>query len=185
MVCDNQVFHSLRADCIRRDVPVAESDDERLPAWSQQFTQRSPYCPRGIGKAARFPARERLEFRRDIRSARLAECLLSLCARDLYDCHAHAMPLLFARNDAGKLRLLLRGALIQCLGLHCQICSWLHRLTSRLVFLRKRRLCEKNFLKSPKKRLILSDYAAIIYFCMKRYLFLYSRYWRRCSYAQH
>ena len=74
-----------------------------------------------------------------------AERLLALGACDFHDCHAYTVPLLFARGDAGKLRLFLRGALIQRLGLHRQIRSWLHRLTSRLVFPESRGICEKFF----------------------------------------
>ena len=89
--------------------------------------------------------RQRVELGRDIGAARLAERLLALGACDFHDCHAYTVPLLFARGDAGKLRLFLRGALIQRLGLHRQIRSWLHRLTSRLVFPESRGICEKFF----------------------------------------
>lgn len=48
MARDDQTLHGLRADGVGRDVPVAQPDDERLPARPQQLAQRPAHGAHGI-----------------------------------------------------------------------------------------------------------------------------------------
>ena len=102
----DEIADGLGPDGVGRDLPVAEADDERLPARPQQLAQRPADRPRRCGKAPGLPPRQRVELGCDVGAARLAERLLALGVENAHERHAHAAAVGLAREHAGQPRLL-------------------------------------------------------------------------------